>query len=154
MNKIPSLQQILPQSPDDIQRFSSEASAAPARMSHLNRAALYFGMDVEFIEVDWSVSSDIFINKPAGYVKLLNINIPQNDYRGFGIIWDSALYQGEKGIKTPYYAQFTSVSPDNKLNAVYPTTPPESATDGYIKMECFSSMGATDASFFYSIIPQ
>ena len=154
MNKIPTLKQILPQSPDEIQKFSSEASAAPAKLAHLNRAALYFGMDVEFIEVDWSVNSNIFINKPAGYVKLLNINIPPNDYRGFGIIWDSALYQGEKGIKTPYYAQFTSVSPDNKLNAVYPITPPESAIDGYIKMEYFSYMGTTDASFFYSIIPQ
>jgi hypothetical protein len=153
MNKIPSLQQILPQSPDEIQRFSTEASAAPARMSHLNRAALYFGMDVEFIEVDFSVTSDIFINKPAGHIKLLNINMGADDYRQFNIIWDSALYQGLKGIKTPYYAQFTALSPD-RLNAVYPITTPEIATDAYIQMEYFCTKGLVDVSFFYSIIPQ
>jgi len=153
MNKIPSLQQILPQSPDEIQRFSSEASAAPARMSHLNRAALYFGMDVEFIEVDFSVSSDVFINKPAGYVKLLNINLGGNDSRQFNIIWDSALYQGLKNIKTPYYAQFTALSP-NKVNVVNPITLPELATDGYIQVEYSATDALTDVSFFYSIIPQ
>lgn len=153
MNKIPSLQQILPQSPDEIQRFSTEASAAPARMSHLNRAALYFGMDVDFIEVDFSVTSDIFINKPAGYIKLLNINMGGDDTRQFNIIWDSALYQGLKGIKTPYYAQFTALSPD-RLNAVYPITTPEIATDAYIQVEYFATDATVDVSFFYSVIPQ
>jgi hypothetical protein len=153
MNKIPSLKQILPQSPDEIQRFSSEASAAPARLSHLNRAALYFGMDVEFIEIDWDETSEIFITKPSGYVRVLNINLSPDSSRQMAIIWDSALYQGSKSIKTPYYAQFTAIS-SNKPNFVYPITNPEDTLDGSVKVEYYSTEGADEVSFFYSIIPQ
>lgn len=153
MNKIPSLQQILPQSPDDIQRFSSEASAAPARMSHLNRAALYFGMDAEFIEIDFSVTQNVFINKPSGHINILNINVFAGLGRRLFIIWDSALFQAAKNVNTPYYAQFTAVS-DNSLNAVYPVTIPQGTYDAGLELEYYSTNGATDASFFYSLIPQ
>lgn len=153
MNKIPTLKQILPQSPDEIQKFSSEASAAPARLAHLNRAALYFGMEAEFIEIDFSVTQNIFINKPSGYIKLSNANVSQNGYITFFIIWDSALFQAGKNVNTPYYAQFTPVSV-KYVNAVFPKTMPEDTYDGYLELDYFSTDGAADVSFFYSIIPQ
>lgn len=153
MNKIPTLKQILPQSPDEIQKFSSEASAAPARLAHLNRAALYFGMEADIIEIDWSLSTDVFINKPSGCIKLININMSPDDTRQFNIIWDSAVYQALKNVKTPCYVQFTPIS-DGGLKAIYPLQPPDNVYDAYIQVECYTALSAPNFYFFYSIIPQ
>ena len=152
MNKIPNLKKILPQSPDEIQRFSSESSSALARMAHVNRAAQYFGMDAEFIEVDFNSTQEVYINRPCGHIKVVGANIPADDTVTLRIIWDSAVYLGAKLTPTPYYAQFTGGEPNT--NYVYSITLPADSVDSYIDINIYSALGTQDAGFFYSIVPQ
>lgn len=150
-NKIPSLKKILPQSPDEIQKFSSESSAAVARMSHVNRAAQYFGMDAEFIEVDYGLTTEVYINKPCGHIKILNANIPADGAISVNVIWDKAVYTAAKSISTPCYVQITPSS--NKTISANATFGSDTL-DGYVTITIYSVLGTTDSGFFYSIVPQ
>lgn len=152
MNKIPQLNKILPESPDQIQRFSSESSAALARMSHVNRAAQYFGMSAEFIEVNFGTTDEIYINKPCGHIKVNNANIAAGGKITVKVIWDSSAYASAKNILTPYYAQFTGG--EANTNSVFAKTLPSNSVDGYIEINIYSVLGTQDAGFFYSIVPQ
>ena len=152
MNKIPQLNKILPESPDQIQRFSSESSAALARMSHVNRAAQYFGMSAEFIEVNFGSEQEVYINKPCGHIKVVGANIGANDFITLTIIWDGSVYLAGNSVPTPYYAQFTGA--EANTNYVYSATLPADAVDSYIEVNIYSVLGTQDAGFFYSIVPQ
>lgn len=152
MNKIPSLKKILPESPDQIQKFSSEASSALARMSHVNRSAQYFGMNAGSIEIDFGSTDEIYINRPSGFIKVTSANIPANDFITVKIIWDSAVYKGAKQTPTFYYAQFTGA--EANTNYVYAKTSPGDAVDAYTEVNIYSVSGTQDAGFFYSIVPQ
>lgn len=151
-NKIPTLNNILPESPDRIQKFSSEATSAVARMAHVNRAAAYFGMDVEYIEVDFATLGEIYINRPCGHIKILNANIAANSTITVKIVWESAAFLSGKNLITPYYAQFTGAG--SNTDYVYSITEPLSAVDANLDVKIYSKSGTVDCGFFFSIVPQ
>lgn len=152
-NKIPSLNKVLPESPDQIQRFSSESSAALARMSHVNRAAQYFGMSAEFIELDYNTGNVVYINKPCGHIHITNAGLGVNDTIQLIIVWDSSLYNASPEVSTPFYAQFTGSGITTPCY-ITSTTNPADAINANILVTIFSAGAADSIGFFYSIVPQ
>jgi hypothetical protein len=155
MANIPPLKKVLPTSPDQIQRFSSEAEAAVARMSHLNRAALYIGNEIATDELSISTNSELVLSKPCGLLKITDLAIPASSDFLFPLIFDEAAWNAGGAIATPAFVQITLATFDSDSAIVHVKTMP--IADGFVNVRIYNADTVNDldtVSFFYTVIPQ
>lgn len=155
-NFIPALKKVLPTSPDQIQRFSSEAEAAVARMAHLNRAALYIGNEIATDEVSLVDANYLFLSKPCGIVTITDFGIPAGGRESFDLVFNEALYTTPTGVSTPAFVQLTVGSFDDGMPVLEILTA-SALIDGKVgvRVNNIAATGDIDTiSIFYTVIPQ
>jgi hypothetical protein len=155
MASIPPLKKVLPTSPDQIQRFSSEGEAALARMAHLNRAALYIGNEIATDTVSFNDGQSLVLSKPCGLITITDLVINAGSGETFELIFNEALYTAGGGNPTPAFVQVTLGTTDSSLAVLEVTSVP--ILDGFVAVR-INNIGNTNditiASFFYTVIPQ
>lgn len=155
MSKILPLKKALPASPDQIQKFATEAEAAVARMAHLNRAALYIGNEIATDSVNYNSSQMLYMTKPCGLVEITNLGVAANGNTVFDLVFDYATYLEGSGGETPAFVQLTLAKYDSGKPMLGIKTIP--LTNGVVKVEITnldSVSGLDELSFFYTVIPQ
>lgn len=154
MANILPLKKVLPTSPDQIQRFSSEAEAAVARMSHLNRAALYIGNETADDTISVLSTDVLILTKPCGLLTVTDLNITPGSGSPVGLVFDEAAYNASAGITTPAFVQLTLADQDALAQLSIKNAPTK---DGNVTVNINNIDPAatlTLVSFFYTVIPQ
>jgi hypothetical protein len=156
MSNIPPLKKVLPTSPDQIQRFSSEGEAALARMAHLNRAALYIGNEIATDTVSFSTDTTFVLSKPCGLLTITDLGITANFGReSFQLIFNETAFTNANSNPTPAFVQVTLGTTDSSLAVLEVSALP--IIDGYVTVR-INNIGTTNdidtVSFFYTVIPQ
>ena len=156
MANIPPLKKVLPTSPDQIQRFSSEGEAALARMAHLNRAALYIGNEIATDTVSFSTDTTFVLSKPCGLLTITDLGITANFGReSFQLIFNETAFTNANSNPTPAFVQVTLGTTDSSLAVLEVSALP--IIDGYVTVR-INNIGTTNdidtVSFFYTVIPQ
>lgn len=149
MSKIPPLKKVLPTSPDPIQRFSSEAEAAVARMAHLNRLALYVGSETENLSLDFGSAQSIEITKPCGSLTVSNFGTAAGAEDTIDLVFNS-LINGS----TPVFVQLTPFGSATPLVVRAGDLPFENGVVQVVVTNIDASATLEDFSIFYTIIPQ
>ncbi len=156
MANIPPLKKVLPTSPDQIQKFSSEGEAALARMAHLNRAALYIGNEIATDEVSFTTDNFLLLSKPCGIVTIDDLGISPGGRESFDLVFNEALYTTPTGVSTPAFVQLTLGSFDDGMPVLEILTA-SALIDGKVgvRVNNIATTGDIDTlSFFYTVIPQ
>lgn len=155
MTNIPPLKKVLPASPDQIQRFSSEAEAAVARMAHLNRAALYIGNEIATDTVSFSTDTFFVLSKPCGFITITDLGINPSSRESFQLVFNETAFINPNSNPTPVFVQITLGTTDSSLAVLEVLDIP--SVNGYFTVR-INNIGATDdidtISFFYTVIPQ
>ena len=155
MANIPPLKKVLPTSPDQIQRFSSEAEAAVARMSHLNRAALYIGNEIATDEVSLSTDNKLILSKPCGLLKVTDLGIGADSDELFALVFDEVAFNAGNSVETPAFVQLTLGAIDSNSAILSIKLMP--LIDGAVLVRIYNNDSVNDldtVSFFYTVIPQ
>jgi hypothetical protein len=150
MSKIPALKKVLPTSPDAIQRFSSEAEAAVARMSHLNRLALYVGNEIENLSLDFGSEQAITITKPCGVITVSNFGLGPGDDGLIDILYTDPVVSGDCSV----FVQLTPANSTTALAIRAGNLSFENTTVPVVVTNLDAAVDLEDFSFFYTIIPQ
>lgn len=155
MSKILPLKKALPASPDQIQKFATEAEAAVARMAHLNRAALYIGNEIATDTISINDDTKLILTKPCGLITITDLGIAADGNGLFDLVFDEAAYTAGLGVETPAFVQLTLAKYDSGRAMLGIKTIP--LTDGTVKVAIAnlnSVSGLDELSFFYTVIPQ
>lgn len=157
MANIPPLKKVIPTSPDQIQKFSSEAEGAIVKMSHLNRALLYIGNEISIQTISMITSPEIFAIKPCGFIKLTDLDIGPGSRDQIKLIFNPSMNNIGAGVFTPAFVQLTSASSENGVPFTLHAMDINIITDGVVIIT-ISNVSAIDSlteiGFYYTIIPQ
>ncbi len=155
MSNIPPLKKVLPTSPDQIQRFSSEGEAALARMAHLNRAALYIGNEIATYDLSFTDGPSFVLSKPCGLITISDLGITAGGRESIQLVFNETAFTNANSNPTPAFVQVTLGTTDSSLAVLEVSTVP--ILDGYFTVRV-NNIGTTNdidtVSFFYTVIPQ
>jgi hypothetical protein len=155
MANIPPLKKVLPTSPDQIQKFSSEGEAALARMAHLNRAALYIGNEIATDEVSFTDGPSFVLSKPCGLITITDLGITAGSRESVQLVFNETAFINANSNPTPAFVQVTLGTTDSSIAILEVSSIP--IVDGYVTVRIINIGNTNDidtASFFYTVIPQ
>lgn len=149
MAKIPSLKKMFPESPDQIQRFSTQSEAALARMAHLNRLGSFVGNDIDNIAIPTGLTTAT-ISKPCALVTTDTVTVLADDTLDFTFVFNEEQVAASPSITSTVFAQGTGVTA-GLIVTVNPV-----ATNGTVTVTLYNATAADidDPSFFLTIVPQ